>query len=89
MAALCGAYTTQIHASAVLEGEKQGLLTVISLNVTPGNGTVKFGGPTQINATTLSSAEAAVQCARRICRQLDALQLHLHHSERDRRRLGP
>jgi hypothetical protein len=63
LAALSGAYVTQIHASAVLEGEKQGLLTVISLNVTPGNGTVKFGGQTQINASTISSAKAAVQYA--------------------------
>ena len=63
LAAISGAYVTQIHASAVLEGEYQGLLTVISLNVTPGNGMVRFGGLTEVNASTLYSAQAAVKYA--------------------------
>lgn len=63
LAAISGAYTTQVHASAVLEGADQGLLTLISLNVTPGNGSVGFGGSTNVNATTLDSARAAVQYA--------------------------
>src|SRR5271157_4168579 len=63
LAAVSGAYVTQIHASAVLEGAYQGLLTVISLNVTPGNGSVGFDGSANVSPSTLASAQAAVQYA--------------------------
>src|SRR5208337_1987416 len=63
LAAVSSAYVTRIHASAVLEGADQGLLTLISLNVTPGNGNVVFGGTANVNASTLDSAREAVQYA--------------------------
>jgi len=63
LACVSGAYVTQIHATAVLEGEQKGLLSTVTLNVTPGNGSVSFDGNASINESTLASAQAAVQYA--------------------------
>jgi len=57
------AYTTQIHAPAVLANEDSGILTLISLNVTPGNGSVSVIGPAEVGPDTLVSARTAAAYA--------------------------
>ncbi|VVB76711.1 Archaeal Lon protease [uncultured archaeon] len=57
------AYTTQVHAAAVLENANQGILTLISLNLTPGNGTVKVDGPAEVDSSTVLSAKEAASYA--------------------------
>ncbi len=55
------AYTTSIHAPAVLVGLYQGTLTNITLNITPGNGQVTINnGSSLVGASTVQSAETAV-----------------------------
>jgi predicted S18 family serine protease len=60
LAALSGAYVTQIHAIAVLQGEEKGILTPAYLNLTKGNGAVKFTGNGTVNQSTVASAQVAV-----------------------------
>lgn len=50
------AYNTSIHVPAVLGNTDTGVISVITLNVTPGNGTVKILGPEHVGQSTLSSA---------------------------------
>ena len=57
------AYTTSMFAPAVLENQNMGILTGISLNVTPGNGNVFVRGPTVVGQSTLQSAQQAVAYA--------------------------
>ena len=56
-------YTTQIHAPAVLLSENQGVLTVIQLNLTQGNGNVSISGPSKVGNSTLQSAITAASYA--------------------------
>ena len=58
-----GAYTTSIRAPAELLDHYSGVLTPIVLNVTPGNGTVKVVGPSEVNESTIASAQTAAQYA--------------------------
>lgn len=62
-ASSAGAYSASIRAPAELSGHDAGVLTQITLNVTPGNGTVKIDGPSIVNDSTLMSAQAAAQYA--------------------------
>ncbi len=57
-----GAYasTAAIHAPAVLSGENAGVLTTITVNVTPGNGAVAITGPSYVGNSTILSAKIAV-----------------------------
>lgn len=57
------AYTTQIHAPAVISTENSGILTLITLNLTSGNGAVRVIGPGQVGSDTLSSAQTAAAYA--------------------------
>lgn len=57
------AYVTSIHVPAVIETENVGNLTVVKLNVTPGNGTVQVTGPTSVDADTIASAQTAATYA--------------------------
>ncbi len=57
------AYTTQIHAPAVLQNEDMGALTTMQLNLTAGNGAVSVLGPQAVGSSTLQSAQYAVQAA--------------------------
>lgn len=59
------AYTTQIRAPAVLIGVDRGILTTITLNVTPGNGTVLVnpGGTGTVALDTRQSVLTAVRYA--------------------------
>lgn len=57
------AYTVQIHAPAVLSNENNGVLTLISLNVTSGSGAVKVIGPDDVGQDTITSAQTAAQYA--------------------------
>ncbi len=57
------AYTTQIHAPAVIANTDTGTLTVIQLNLTAGNGSVRITGPNVVGNSTLLSAKTAVQAA--------------------------
>ena len=57
------AYTTQIHAPAVLSGSGSGILTIISLNLTPGTGLVNVTGPTTTGKDTINSAQTAATYA--------------------------
>ena len=63
LASLTQAYTTRIYASAVIENENQGILTQISLDVTPGSGAVAIKGPSVVAQSTISSAQEAAQYA--------------------------
>lgn len=56
-----GAYTTMIHAPAVLSGNYSGTLTVISLNITHGDGVVQVTGPQTVGESTLISAQIAAK----------------------------
>ncbi len=67
------AYTTQIHAPAVLQNEDLGTLTTIQLNLTAGNGSVKILGPQTVGSSTIESARSAVQAA---TSYLDANAMH-------------
>ena len=60
LAAVSSAYVTQIHAIAVLQGEDKGMITPAYLNLTAGNGAIKFVGNTTVNQSTLQSAQTAV-----------------------------
>ncbi len=57
------AFVTSIHAPAVIITNNTGVLTVISLNLTPGNGKVVILGPPSVGASTYQSAEEAVNVA--------------------------
>ncbi len=57
------AFTAYIHAPAVLSNEDRGIITVISLNVTSGNGTIAVNGPDSVGSSTIQSAQEAVQYA--------------------------
>lgn len=57
------AYTTSIHAPAVLQNEYIGTLTVISLNLTAGTGNVTVTGPSEVGSSTLESASVAAAYA--------------------------
>jgi hypothetical protein len=52
-----------IYAPAVMLSNNSGSLTLITLNVTNGNGTVKIAGPISVDNTTLYSAYTAAQYA--------------------------
>ncbi len=61
-----GAYTTSLHAPAVLTNSSNitaGALTLITLNLTSGTGRVTVGGPSSVASSTLDSAETAAQYA--------------------------
>lgn len=58
------AYTTHIHAPAVLMGLDKGVLTNMTLNVVPGNGTITVnGGSALVAADTIDSVHTAVAYA--------------------------
>lgn len=57
------AYTTYIHAPAVLVSEDRGVLTSVSLNVTSGNGAVLIKGPVNVDYSTDKSAATAANYA--------------------------
>ncbi len=57
------AYTTRIHAPAVLQSQDIGALTQLQLNVTPGNGGVYVNGPAYVGSSTTQSAQAAAKYA--------------------------
>jgi predicted S18 family serine protease len=57
------AYTTQIHAPAVLANSGNGVLTIITLNLTPGTGMVNITGPDSVGKDTLNSAQTAAAYA--------------------------
>ena len=57
------AFTSSIHAPAVLSNQDKGIITVISLNITQGNGTISVGGPDSVGSSTIQSAQDAVQYA--------------------------
>lgn len=61
-----GAYTTSMHAPAVLTNatnDTGGVLTTIMLNLTPGTGAVNVGGPSSVASSTLDSAATAAAAA--------------------------
>ena len=60
---IAAAYTTQIHAPAVLLSQNRGVLTIIKLNLTSGNGTVSIKGPLSVGNSTMTSAITAVRYA--------------------------
>ncbi len=57
------AYTTRIHAPAVLQNQDMGALTLISLNLTRGTGTTRVIGPSYVDNSTLDSALTASRYA--------------------------
>lgn len=57
------AYTTSIHVPAVLGNTDTGVISVITLNVTSGNGSVKILGPTHVGQSTYLSAVTGVSYA--------------------------
>ena len=57
------AFVTSIHAPAVISNESMGTLTVISLNVTRGTGSVTISGPSSVGLSTIDSAKEAVSFA--------------------------
>ncbi len=63
MAVSVGAYATQIKAPAVLFNQDAGVVTTITVNVTPGNGDVAIKGPQVVNESTLQSAITAARYA--------------------------
>ncbi|MGC8629182.1 MAG: S16 family serine protease [Candidatus Micrarchaeia archaeon] len=54
---------TSIHAPAVVLNESTGSLTVISLNLSRGDGAVTIAGPSSVGFSTLASAKEAVSFA--------------------------
>lgn len=61
-----GAYTTSMHAPAVLtnsSNETAGALTLIALNLTPGTGIVSVAGPASVASSTIASAQTAAAAA--------------------------
>jgi uncharacterized protein len=60
LAGYSSAFTTYIHAPAVLLQQNNGTLTVIALNITPGNGRIYISGPSSVGNSTLVSAKTAV-----------------------------
>lgn len=63
IASVSCAYVTQIRALAVLQGEEQGVVSPVYLNLTKGNGTVRFVGNATVNASTIQSARIAAAYA--------------------------
>ena len=63
LAGYSSAFTTYIHAPAVLLQQNNGTLTVIALNITSGNGRIYMSGPSSVGNSTLVSAETAVKYA--------------------------
>ena len=59
------AFTTSIHAPAVLLNQDQGTIALVTLNVTSGNGTVTISGPANVGNSTIQSAETAAAYAAR------------------------
>ena len=55
--------SSEIHAPAVIVSNNSGVLTLIKLTVTNGSGMVNVTGPSEVGASTISSAEAAAQYA--------------------------
>ncbi|MGC8648046.1 MAG: S16 family serine protease [Candidatus Micrarchaeia archaeon] len=55
--------SAEIHAPAVITSNNTGVLTIIELKVYKGNGTVSVGGPAEVGASTLQSAQTAAQYA--------------------------
>ncbi len=60
---ISNAYVVSIHAPAVLSNEYKGILTVISLNVTQGDGHVSITGPLNVSESTQLSAQQAANYA--------------------------
>lgn len=58
-----GAYTSYIRAPAVLLNADNGILTYVSLNVTPGHGMVYVVGPNNVGSSTTDSAITAAAYA--------------------------
>lgn len=63
LAGYSSAFTTYIHAPAVLLQQNNGTLTVIALNITSGNGRIYISGPSSVGNSTLISADTAVRYA--------------------------
>jgi uncharacterized protein len=63
LAGYSSAFTTYIHAPAVLLQQNNGTLTVIALNITSGNGRIYISGPSSVGNSTFVSAETAVKYA--------------------------
>ncbi len=55
--------SAQIHAPAVILQYNKGTLTIISLNITKGNGSVMISGPNATGNSTIFSANTAVAAA--------------------------
>ena len=60
---LTQAYTTSIHVPAVLGNTDTGIISIITLNVSSGNGSVKILGPQHVGQSTLQSAITGVNYA--------------------------
>ncbi|MGC9156675.1 MAG: S16 family serine protease [Candidatus Micrarchaeia archaeon] len=60
---ISAAYTTLIHAPAVLSSTSTGTLTEITLNLTAGTGVVSISGPSSVGYSTIASAKQAVATA--------------------------
>lgn len=63
LSASSSAYVTSIHVPAVLVNQNVGDLTLVTLNVTAGNGGVQVNGPQSVDADTLASAQTAATYA--------------------------
>ncbi|MDE1824101.1 MAG: hypothetical protein KGI00_04885 [Candidatus Micrarchaeota archaeon] len=63
LAGIPGAYVTSLHAPAVILNQSIGELTGISLNVTPGTGSVVVNGASSVGSDTRISAETAATYA--------------------------
>ncbi|MEM3781738.1 MAG: S16 family serine protease [Candidatus Micrarchaeaceae archaeon] len=57
------ASVTSIHAPAVITNESRGTLTIITLNLTSGDGAVTISGPISVGTSTLDSAREAALVA--------------------------
>ena len=60
---IANAYTSSIYDPAVVSGGTSGQLTLIQLNVTPGNGSISVKGPAIVAQDTLVSAETGAAYA--------------------------
>ncbi|MCL5433359.1 MAG: hypothetical protein M1538_00045 [Candidatus Marsarchaeota archaeon] len=56
-------YTSSIYAPAVIISNNTGILTIISLNVSKGNGSVSISGPYKVGNSTLTSATEGAKYA--------------------------
>ncbi|MDE1860720.1 MAG: hypothetical protein KGH72_03295 [Candidatus Micrarchaeota archaeon] len=63
LSGISSAYVSSIHAPAVLLNEDKGTLTIIKLNLTPGNGTVTVNNGTGVAQSTIQSAAIAAAYA--------------------------